>query len=354
MKLDLRRFAQRRPAKSMAVGFAIAHDGRMAKPPPVIVIGASEGGVEALGDLAAGLPPDFAAAVFVVLHIGAHQSRLPHLLSGRGPLPASHPASGDPIRGGQIYVAPPDRHLVLEPGRMRLTRGPRENWARPAIDPLFRSAAAAFGADVIGVVLTGGLNDGTAGLYEVAQHGGVTVVQDPDDAVNPSMPRSALKHVAVDHRLPLAGIAALLTRLVSAERSALPSDLSSTLSPRREDMTADYKLDRPVAVTCPDCGGALRRIEMGTLTQYGCHIGHVFTAEIMVEAQLAAMEWSLEAALRALSERGELCRRMAQDARTGDDGAAALGWDAAEIEAKDRTAVLRHLLEQDWMQVGGA
>lgn len=183
----------------------------------MVVIGASAGGVEAIGFLAAALPSDFAAAVLVVLHVGAHNSVLPWLLNRRGPLPARHPEDRDPIRPGHIYVAPPDHHLLVEPGHMRLSRGPRENWARPAIDPLFRSAARAYGPGVVGVVLTGGLNDGTAGLFEVKQRGGLTVVQDPADAISPSMPRSALRHVAVDHCLPLTDIPTFLAELVAEE-----------------------------------------------------------------------------------------------------------------------------------------
>lgn len=186
----------------------------MGRVPGIVVIGASTGGVKAIGVLAAALPADFAAAVLVVLHIGAHKSVLPWLLNRRGLLPARHPEDRDPIRPGHIYVAPPDHHLLVEPGHVRLSRGPRENWARPAVDPLFRSAARAYGPGVVGVVLTGGLNDGTAGLFEVKQRGGLTIVQDPADAISPSMPRSALRHVAVDHCLPLVDIPTLLAELV--------------------------------------------------------------------------------------------------------------------------------------------
>ena len=316
--------------------------------PAIVVIGASAGGVDAIRTLAAGLSPGFAAAVLVVLHIGAHKSELPWLLNQTGALPACHPKDGDPIQAGHIYVAPPDHHLVVEPGHIRLTRGPRENWARPAVDPLFRSAARAYGPSAIGVVLTGGLNDGTAGLYEIKQRGGITVVQDPGDAVNPSMPRSALKHVAVDHCPPLADIPALLTRLVAGRDSTLAMSVTT----RRGGMTAEYKLDDPVAVTCPDCGGALLRTKLGTLTQFRCHIGHVYTAEVMVAAQFAALEGTLEAAMRSLSERGELCRQMAdKTGRAGDAGMAA-EWEAAMHEAKERTGVLRELLEREWTHPG--
>ena len=337
----------------------------MGKAPAIIVIGASAGGVDAVRFLAAALPADIAAILFVVLHIGAHKSELPWLLNQLGPLRAVHPRNGDAILPGQIYVAPPDHHMLVEPGRVRLTKGPRENWARPAVDPLFRSAARSYGSDVIGIILTGGLNDGTAGLYEVNQRGGITVVQDPADAMNPSMPRSALDHVAVDHCLPLVELPSLLVRLVARRGTnvhldrAHPADATSReVKPQRakqqgKEMTAEYKLDQPVAVTCPDCGGALRRTELGTLTQFGCHIGHVYTAEVMVAAQFAAMEGFLGAAMRSLSERGELCRQMAEKLHTAENPAAGAQWDAAMREAKERTAALRQLLEKEWVHPDG-
>jgi two-component system chemotaxis response regulator CheB len=150
----------------------------MAKPRAIIVIGASAGGVEAVRTVIGALPATMEAAVFVTLHIGAHKSDLPWLLERSSVLPAFHPRDGDEITAGRIYVAPPDHHLVIDNGRVGLSKGPRENWARPAIDPLFRSAAEAYGPRVIGVVLTGGLNDGTAGLIKIKAKGGVTVVQD--------------------------------------------------------------------------------------------------------------------------------------------------------------------------------
>lgn len=326
----------------------------MENAPTIVTIGASAGGVDAIRSLAAALPGDFAAAVLFVLHIGAHKSSLPWLLNQTGPLPACHPNDGDPIEAGHIYVAPPDHHLLVEPGRIRLTRGPRENWARPAVDPLFRSAARAYGAGVIGVILTGGLNDGTAGLFEIKQHGGTTIVQDPSDAMDPGMPRSALKHVKVDHCLPLAGIPALLASLVGKRQPGAVAELarSPASGTRRRTMTAEYKLDHPVAVTCPDCGGALLRSELGSLTQFRCHIGHVYTAEVMVAAQFAALEWDLEAAMRALSERGELCRQMAETASASGDAGSAAAWQTAMDEAKDRTGVLRDLLRREWTHPG--
>ncbi|MBV9330215.1 MAG: chemotaxis protein CheB, partial [Alphaproteobacteria bacterium] len=160
--------------------------------PRIVVIGASQGGVEALHGLVERLPGDFAAPILVVIHVGAGPSILPSILNDIGRLNASHVKNGDAIRPGHIHVAPPDHHLIVVDGRLELSRGPRENWTRPAIDPLFRSAAEAYGADVIGVILSGGMNDGTAGLYEIKRRGGIAVVQDPDEAEAPSMPQSAI------------------------------------------------------------------------------------------------------------------------------------------------------------------
>ena len=192
----------------------------------IFVIGASAGGVEALSVLARGLPPDFPGSIFVVMHIPAQShSLLPVILSRYGPLPAVHAVDRDQIKPGRIYIAPPDHHMLLEPGFVRLSRGPRENRHRPSIDPMFRSAAVAYGPRVVGVVLTGSLDDGTAGLLAVKRSGGIAVVQDPEDALYPSMPLSALRNVQVDHRVPMHEAAGLLMRLANtpiAEEGVLP------------------------------------------------------------------------------------------------------------------------------------
>lgn len=346
--------ASRAPTLARALADKGGEPGSSSDPAAIIVIGASAGGVEALRTVVAGLPVDIDAAVFVTLHIGAHQSNLPWLLGRSGALPASHPPDGEAIGAGRIYVAPPDHHLLVERGVVRLTKGPRENWARPAIDPMFRSAARSYGARVIGVVLTGGLNDGTAGLYEVKANGGTAVVQDPGDCVSTDMTASAIAHVEVDHVRPAAGIGALLADLVAARAASPPV---ATPTPLQEgDMTAQFTLDPPVAVTCPDCGGALRRSELGRLTQFSCHIGHVYTVEVMLAAQFLALERFIEQAMRSLSERAELCRDMAT--KLPDDAAHAdqrARWEAARGEAIAQTAPLRAMLTRKWLHpVGGA
>ena len=192
----------------------------------IIVVGASAGGVEALQTLVRGLPADVPAAMFVVLHMSADApSMLPQILNRAGPLPVAAAVDNEPIAPGRVYVAVPDHHLLIERGRVCLVRGPKENRSRPAVDPLFRSAARAYGSRVIGVVLTGALDDGTSGLQAVKGRGGLAVVQDPAEALYTGMPRSAMEHVAVDYCMPLAEIPALLARLAvepAPDESAYP------------------------------------------------------------------------------------------------------------------------------------
>lgn len=319
------------------------------------MIGASAGGVEALRTLVSALPTDLPAALFIVLHVGSHKSELPWLLDHLNGMPVTHANDGELFEAGHIYVAPPDHHLVIEPGRISLTKGPRENWARPAIDPLFRSAASVYGANTIGVILTGALNDGTAGLYEVGQAGGVTIVQDPAEAINPSMPRSALAYVDVDHCLPLAGIAELLTKLTrsrASDAALAPFDMAQE-QPQEDEMAAEFTKHVPVAVTCPDCGGALRRRELGALTQFACHIGHIYTAEVMLAAQFLTLERRIEAAMRSLGERAELCRQMAEKARPEDLDHVETSWGAAMREAHERSEPLRDMLTREWIHPDG-
>ncbi len=320
----------------------------------IIAIGASVGGVDAIRTIVAGLPEDLDSAVFVTLHIGAHQSILPELLSQIGAMSASHAVQHEAIRAGHIFVAPPDHHMTIERGKVVLTKGPRENMARPSIDPMFRSAARTYGSDVIGVILTGGLNDGTAGLYEIKAQGGTAIVQDPSNAVGSSMPRSAIEHVAVDHVANVSEIAPLLVALVNQHATTTAIDHSNQAAgdAQEKGMTAQFTLNHPVAVTCPDCGGALRRSELGSLTQFSCHIGHVYTAEIMMAAQFLAMERFVEQAMRSLSERAELCRTMLDKEIESGTGSLA-SWEDAMTEALDQTEPLRNMLTREWFHPGG-
>ncbi|MFN3525584.1 MAG: chemotaxis protein CheB [Paracoccus sp. (in: a-proteobacteria)] len=317
----------------------------------IIAIGASAGGVDALRALVAALPETFAAPVLIVLHIGAYQSELPALLTAAGRLSAKHAEDGEDIRPGQIYVAPPDRHMIVDGGCLRLSRGPKENCARPAIDPLFRSVADHYGQAAAGVILTGNLNDGTTGLFEIKRRGGVAIAQDPTDAAHPDMPRSAARHVALDYCLPLAGIPAVLVKLVDLDEekeTAMPTAPSQTDGQQPPAAASGRPFERPLTVTCPDCGGALKAFEVGSVIKFGCHIGHTYTAEVMAAAQFEEMEKVMRAAVRFLNERAEFCLQMAEHGGVAETDTAG-DWHAASRQALDRAYKLRDLVEQDWI-----
>ena len=316
----------------------------------IIVIGASAGGVAALRSLAAALPNALSAPVLVVLHIGAYRSELPALLNAAGPLPAKHAEDGETIFPGHIYVAPPDRHMIVADGRLRLLRGPKENCARPAIDPLFRSVAESYGSDAVGVILTGNLNDGALGLFEIKRCGGVAIGQDPNDAAYPEMPRSAAEHVALDYCLPLAEMPELLVELVDRKdgKEVVMPKTSSQLDGQEPEIINGQIFERPLTVTCPECGGALKKFEVGSIVKFGCHIGHSYTAEIMATAQFEEMEKVMRAAVRFLNERAEFCLQMAEHNGVAEPDASN-DWHAASKQALDRAYKLRDLVEQEWL-----
>lgn len=280
----------------------------------IIVIGASAGGVQALSQLASGLPPDLPAAVFVVVHTASgYPSMLPELLTRRGPLRATHALHGEQVVRGRIYVAPPDNQLLLRPGYLHVVRGPKENGHRPSVDALFRSASSAYGPRVIAVVLTGYLDCGTAGLLSVKARGGIAVVQDPDDAAVPDMPRSALQHAAIDHVAPLSEIPPLLARLtrerVAAKVAPLPRAYLGELEGDEPGIPAD--------IVCPQCQGALSFSELGGFEFFRCHVGHTFSLEGLAAEQTEEVERALWAAARALEEGAAIARR-ARARATGD------------------------------------
>ena len=316
----------------------------------VIAIGASQGGVEALRTVIAGLPRNFEWPVLVVQHIGTARSMLPSLLNEVSSLPASHAVDGEPLLPGRIYIAPPDHHLVVKDRHVGLLRGPRENWARPAIDPLFRTVAHVFGPEAIGIILTGNLNDGTAGLYEIKKHGGVAIVQDPADAEAPSMPRSAVENVAVDYRLRLTEIPGLLEELSKGkELRKSPAGV-----PPMTDNAETFST--PVAQTCPECGGAMREEQLGTLTQFRCHIGHLLTAEVLAAAKLEMLDNDISRCVMATHERAELCNEIARKHESRGATATARQWRSAADQAQERARVLAGFAEKEWISPtsGGA
>jgi two-component system chemotaxis response regulator CheB len=309
----------------------------------IVAIGASQGGVHALRTLVAGLPPDFPAPILVVQHIGATESILPSLLNDIGSLDAAFARHRETMIEGRIYVAPPDYHMLVVDGRIDLTHGPRENWARPAIDPLFRSVAQYYGPDAIGVVLSGRLNDGTSGLFEIKRWGGIALVQTPGEAEAPDMPQSALENVSVDYCLPVAEMPRLLARLAGeTSRVTIP------FSARDKAMEQETKLGRPSAQTCPECGGAMREEAQGSLTRFRCHIGHVMTAEVLAANQLEELENNISSIVRILNERRALCLELADKQEARGNVRAAEQWRRAAEEAERREQAARQLAEADW------
>lgn len=294
----------------------------------IVVVGASAGGVEALSTLVAALPPDLPAAVCVVLHIPPHAtSHLPQILSRSGPLPAEHATNDAPLLAGRIFIAPPDHHLLVRPGALEVERGPRENRSRPAIDPLFRSAARAYGPRVIAVVLSGTLDDGATGLLSVRSHGGTIIVQDPADALYDGMPLAALRAVRPDHVLPLAGIAPLLGDLCrqfahreGATMMTAPVNIGQPDGDRpgeglvRHDLAAQAAGGRPdqlAPFACPECGGTLWQLGADEEAQFRCHTGHVYSPLTLLAQQSEDLEAALWRCVRMLTEKATLSRQLA-------------------------------------------
>jgi two-component system chemotaxis response regulator CheB len=289
----------------------------------LVVIGASAGGVRALATLVAALPAGFAAPIVIVLHIGAHRSILHEILSRAGPLPAGQASEGERIEAGRIYVAPADHHVLVVGDSLRLSRGAKQHHARPAIDPLFLSAAVARGPRAIGVLLTGRLDDGTMGLQAIKACGGVTVIQDPADAEAPDMPASALRHVEIDHCVALPEMADLLVALTGETSvadghepppDALVHELSLSLS-KGDPMEHLPAVADPSPYVCPDCRGGLWEVRGAAPRRFRCHTGHAFTIRTLQDTLAAAAEESLWTARRALQERLLLLREMEAEPR---------------------------------------
>jgi two-component system, chemotaxis family, protein-glutamate methylesterase/glutaminase len=285
-------------------------DDALPRPAPgVIAIGASAGGIEALQRLMRELPEELPAAVCLVLHIPASsRSLLAEIINRQTPLPVRAAADGEPLRAGHVYVAPPDCHLRVNAGRLRLDRGPKENGVRPAIDPLFRSVAEQYGARGIAVVLSGSLSDGAGGAAAVAAAGGAVLVQDPGDAVVPSMPEAALGAVPGAVALDALGLADELAR----RAAALPhADAVEVVVNTEEPRPSGRPDGPPSGLTCPECHGPLWRLQDGELVRYRCRVGHLFGEDVLVEGKAAAVETALWMAVEALEERNELLGKMA-------------------------------------------
>lgn len=321
----------------------------------IIVVGASAGGVEAVSALVADLPADLRAAVFVTVHLPAHsKSALPRILSRKSPLPALQPQDREKIENGRIYVAPPDRHMLIKRGYIRLVHGPRENGWRPAIDPLFRTAARAYGKRVVGVVLSGVLDDGTAGLMAVKQRGGVALVQDPDEASYSGMPQSAIENNHVDYILPVAGIASRLVQLIAeevAEEGEKPVDeeMEQEADIAELDFAALHSREKPGVpsrFSCPECHGVLWEIDDEDMIRFRCRVGHAYSPEALLASQSDSVEEALWAGLRSLEENAALMSRMAKNMRKRGNERSAERFDDQAEGSLIRAETLRQMILQ--------
>lgn len=314
----------------------------------IVVAGASAGGVEALVALIGSLPEDFPHPVLVVLHIApTGTSVLPSILARAGPLPVAAPSDGDRVLPGHVYVAPPDAHLVLEDGRLRLSHAPRENGHRPAIDATMRSAAEAFDGGTIGIVLSGSRDDGTAGLIAIKARGGTAIVQDPDEALYDGMPRSAMAHAEIDAVLPIAAMAPwILGRDVDPARPGGLRPMAGEGTPGNNEAAGDEggQEDAPgkgTRFTCPDCGGVLFSRHEGPLERFRCSVGHAFSIESLSVAQAEALETALWAAVRSLEDRAAMLLRLARRAAGDGHGRTERRFLEQRREALVRAATIR-------------
>lgn len=306
---------------------------------PIIVLGASAGGIEALVRIIQDLPANFPSAIFVVVHLPAsRKSNLPQVLNRFSLLPVSHPQNKEAIQAGHIYVAPPNLHMLIEDGTICLSQDPKENGFRPAIDPLFRSAAQTYGALVIGGVLTGLLDDGTAGLSEIKERGGIAIVQDPETAMFPMMPESAIAHVDVDHILPVTDMAMLLNQLIQAppvspvpeKAAAFHNEAPKNEAPKNEALQNNvvpvpiHRIatkppesmdDPPSGFICPECGGALWELQKKNLISLRCRVGHTYSQKSFLIEQSKELEAAMWKALRVLEERIAFFQRMASQSK---------------------------------------
>lgn len=324
----------------------------------IVVIGASAGGIEALTELVSKLPPKIPASIFIVVHVpeGAN-SVLPKILARRGKLRATHPKDGERVEKGRIYVAPPNYHMMLGTNRIHLVRGPREHGVRPAVDPLFRSAALRFGPRVVGVVLSGNLDDGTAGLEIIKARGGTSLVQDPEEAQYRGMVDSAIRNGYADEILTVGKLAVRLAELagegIDAEEVVMVDDDDAIEEGEKElaidelDFGQLHGDDQPGVVSafvCPDCSGTLWELTDSDTLRFRCRVGHAFAVDSMLARQQGAIETAFWVALRALEERGALMRRLLRRAeKSGHHG----GIQRYNEEAKtvaDRAKTIRDII----------
>lgn len=286
----------------------------------IVVLGASAGGLKAITALIRQLPADFGAPILIVQHISADAigNVLRDTLNNLGTLKCLHAAHGMGVKAGHIYLAPPNYHLMIDKsGKLLVTKGAQENRSRPAIDPLFRSAAAAFGNRATGIILTGYLDDGTSGLIAIQRCGGTCIVQDPADADYPDMPVNALNQISADYCLPIAQMGSVLTGLLQrklAKNKAIPKDIIrevGIVERIQSDLASVNSLGEQVPFNCPGCGGVLWKMDHGDSVRYRCHTGHAYTASVLLSEQNRKIEETMWTALRMFEEKRNLLTTVA-------------------------------------------
>lgn len=320
----------------------------------ILAIGTSAGGVDALRFLASELPGDFPASIMVVIHLSAQfESALDAILTQAGPLPARFAHDRVKLEHGQIYIAPPNSHMLTDGGELRLGQGPRENYSRPSIDPMFRSLALCCGPRAIGAVLTGTLGDGASGLHTLHEYGGLTVVQDPGDAAYAGMPEAALTKFEPDHVASLAGMPSLFRRLVCKPRGSAGAEASPDLVYEVElargrigTMSKMDEIGRRSLLACPDCHGVMWEIQEGDLLRYRCHVGHAYTAELMSLALDENLQCALASGMRVLDERVALAGKLHKQAEDAGRTLLAESWRRKRVEYEQEADVLRNSIRR--------
>ncbi len=319
----------------------------------VVVIGASAGGLDAIRVLVSGIPATLPAAICIVIHTSPESPGvLAEILNRSTPLPVLQAYDCQRLEAGHIYVAPPDRHLIIEPGRLRVTKGPREHRFRPAIDPMFRSAAQVFGPNAIGIVLTGNLDDGSAGLWTIKKLGGTAIVQDPSEALFSSMPLEALTHVNVDHVVPLAHIPRLLVELtaalpVEAEPLPVPRHIEVEVNIAKEQNPRDAGLEeigKPSPYACPECHGVLLEIDDDGRIRFRCHTGHAYSLESLLAAINESIEKAMGAAMRSIEEGSLLMKNIAMQLKRRNRNDESARMKEASDRAKQQAEAIRQLI----------
>ncbi len=311
------------------------------------------GGFEALKKLISSLPKDIDASFFIVWHMSSHvRGILPQALSKVSSIPVAHAVNFEPIKANRIYVAPPDHHLLLEDGLMRVTRGPKENHFRPALDPLFRSAAVSHGSRVIGIVLTGALDDGTAGLWTIKEYKGIAIVQDPKDAEVPSMPQHALANVDVDYSVPLSEMGALLADLVTIEvdgadekpKSHTKSQFEVDIAMEKDPGFGIVDIASPSTYTCPECHGVLMSLKEGSRIRFRCHTGHAFSPESLLATINDSIENNIWSAIRSIQENVMLLNHMGDHFAENNNPKLAASFFKRAKSAEERIELLRKVV----------